>query len=254
MKQEDKTRPNESGQKTPKNQGAGANQSSANPPLANKKWLYPAIYLAAVAIIISLIWGFQGDDRAVVTENELGMDLAQNEDGLTTAVNGEVNDGQPTDENNVPVAAVQEELVWPVAAETSVQILRPFYEVTDSNEEKQQAMIEYEGSFHPNTGLTLGANNGETFEVLAALSGVVTRVEQLPVIGNLIEISHGDGLVTVYQSLDEMIVKKDDQVMQGQIIAQAGSNEYGKDLGVHLQFELLQDGEPVNPEDFLPEL
>lgn len=257
MKKDDQSRQVDSGQNTPKNsEGVGTSQHNAESRTKNKKWMYPAMYLAAAAIIFSLIWGLQGDDKAVVTDEELGMNVGQEEEETSNPVTGEVEDPLAmNDPDNMPATVSQETMIWPVATEAGVHILRPFYELSDSAEDKQLAMIEYpEGEFSGNTGITLGTDSGESFSVMAVQRGTVTNVDQLPVVGNLVEITHEDGLITVYQSLDEVTVQIDDEVMQGQVIAQSGRSEYGKDLGAHLQFELYQDGEPVNPENFLSDL
>jgi stage II sporulation protein Q len=89
--------------------------------------------------------------------------------------------------------------------------------------------------------------------VVAALSGKVTAVDQNPVVGNLVEITHSNGLVTVYQSLSDVIVAKNADVKKGDVIAKAGRNELEKQEGIHLHFEVRQgaDGPALNPETLL---
>ena len=57
-------------------------------------------------------------------------------------------------------------------------------------------------------------------------------------------------MISVYQSLSDVIVKKDDKVIQGQIIAKSGNSNINKDLGNHLHFELYYKGAIVNPEEY----
>jgi stage II sporulation protein Q len=57
----------------------------------------------------------------------------------------------------------------------------------------------------------------------------------------------------VYQSLGEISVKAGDEVKQGALIAKAGRSELEKDLGVHLHFEVRENGTPVNPLALLDE-
>ncbi|MGW9128919.1 peptidoglycan DD-metalloendopeptidase family protein, partial [Paenibacillus chitinolyticus] len=55
----------------------------------------------------------------------------------------------------------------------------------------------------------------------------------------------------VYQSLDNVTVKPGDEVTQGQVLGSAGRNEYEKDAGIHLHFEVRVDNKAVNPEQYL---
>ena len=129
----------------------------------------------------------------------------------------------------------------------------PFFEVEASNEQKQAAIVEQGDTFTPSMGIALQRqdDHDQTFDVLAAMSGTVTRVENIPSVGNLVEITHDKGLVTVYYSLSGTTVAKGDEVLQGDVIAKAGRNEIEKNLGVHLHFEVLSNGEQVNPETFI---
>nr|AIA90456.1 peptidase_M23 [uncultured Thermoanaerobacter sp.] len=115
-------------------------------------------------------------------------------------------------------------------------------------------MVQYENSFLPNTGISLGHHSQESLMCWLAQSGEVTRVEQVPLVGTVVEITHSEGLKTVYNSLTEVAVSAGDEVKQGDVIAKAGRNEIGKDLGVHLHFEVHENDQPVNPVEFLPEL
>lgn len=66
--------------------------------------------------------------------------------------------------------------------------------------------------------------------------------------GNYILIDHGDGIETKYGHLKKILVKKDDAVKKGQIIAKSGNT--GKSTGPHLHFELLYMGENKNPDKY----
>jgi len=102
-------------------------------------------------------------------------------------------------------------------------------------------------------GIDYARADNQSFDVLAAMSGTVSAVEKNPVIGNLVEITHANGLVTVYQSLSDIKVAKDQQVKKGDAIAKAGRNELEKEYGVHLHFEVRegQSGAAVSPEQYL---
>ena len=55
-------------------------------------------------------------------------------------------------------------------------------------------------------------------------------------------------MISVYQSLSEVSVKKDDTVTQGQIIGKSGTNTLDSNLGNHLHFEIYYQGQVMDPE------
>ena len=93
-------------------------------------------------------------------------------------------------------------------------------------------------------------SNNKSFEVLASLEGEVTEVLEDDLVGNSITIKHGDNMFTVYQSVTDIKVKQGDHVKQGQIIATTGTSNLSKELNNHLYFELIIDGNNVNPEEY----
>ena len=60
-----------------------------------------------------------------------------------------------------------------------------------------------------------------------------------------------NNLISTYQSLSEITIKKGDVVTQGQILGKSGTNELDKELGNHLHFEIYENGQPVNPINYL---
>jgi stage II sporulation protein Q len=62
-----------------------------------------------------------------------------------------------------------------------------------------------------------------------------------------VQIQHPNGLVTVYQSLTDLKVQVGDEVKQGDLIAAAGQSEVATGEGVHLHFEVRNNGQSVNP-------
>jgi murein DD-endopeptidase MepM/ murein hydrolase activator NlpD len=97
------------------------------------------------------------------------------------------------------------------------------------------------------TGLDFQADTGTP--ILAAAGGVVVVQEYHAAYGNMVEIDHGNGLITRYAHASAAFVKKGDLVKRGQKIAAVGST--GRSTGPHLHFEVLADGTPQDPQKFL---
>ena len=97
------------------------------------------------------------------------------------------------------------------------------------------------------TGLDFPADIGTP--IVAAAGGVVVVQEHHLAYGNMIEIDHGNDLITRYAHLSDAFVKKGDIVKRGQKIATVGST--GRSTGPHLHFEVWVSGVPQDPQRFL---
>lgn len=97
------------------------------------------------------------------------------------------------------------------------------------------------------TGLDFPALTGTP--IFAAAGGVVVTQEFHPDYGNMIEVDHGNNLITRYGHTSKVYVKKGDLIKRGQRIADVGST--GRSTGSHLHFEVLVQGVPQDPQKFL---
>jgi murein DD-endopeptidase MepM/ murein hydrolase activator NlpD len=97
------------------------------------------------------------------------------------------------------------------------------------------------------TGLDFQAMPGTTIQ--AAAGGVVVAAEVHREYGNMVEIDHGNNLVTRYAHASRLLVKKGDLVKRGQKVAEVGTT--GRSTGPHLHFEVLVQGVPQDPMKFL---
>ncbi|MGC4129965.1 MAG: M23 family metallopeptidase [Bergeyella sp.] len=86
-------------------------------------------------------------------------------------------------------------------------------------------------------------------DVKSAASGTVIFSGKKGGYGNCVIISHGNGLATLYGHLSELIVKANDEVASGQVIAKSGNS--GRSTGPHLHYEVHKNNQPVNPKLFL---
>lgn len=94
---------------------------------------------------------------------------------------------------------------------------------------------------HP--GIDFVAKQGTP--VLATASGFVKAAKEKGAYGNIVYLVHDDHCSTLYAHLDKIKVKEGMKVKKGDVIGTVGST--GKSTGPHLHYEIMIDGESVNP-------
>ena len=97
------------------------------------------------------------------------------------------------------------------------------------------------------TGLDFPATAGSA--IFAAAGGVVVAQEYQSEYGNMVEIDHGNDLISRYAHASKVYVKRGDLIKRGQKIAEVGNT--GRSTGSHLHFEVLVQGIPQDPQKFL---
>ncbi len=85
--------------------------------------------------------------------------------------------------------------------------------------------------------------------VVAAAGGVILAVEYHPEFGNMIDIDHGEGLISRYAHLSRTAVKIGQMVQRGERLGDVGST--GRSTGSHLHFEVRMLGVAQDPAHFL---
>lgn len=100
-------------------------------------------------------------------------------------------------------------------------------------------------AFH--SGIDFSADPGT--QIHAAGGGKVSFAGWVSELGNVIEIDHGNGLLSRYAHCSRLIAKQGDIVTPGLLIAEVGST--GRSTGPHLHFEVLKDGMFVDPMQYL---
>ena len=151
------------------------------------------------------------------------------------------------DEQIEPVVNSNQYLIRPYNNE-NVKVVQNFYDYKGKEKDQENPIINYDTTYLQNNGVAYGGIN-ETFDVLATLDGTVTSIKDDNLLGKVVTITHNNGITTVYQSLSEVTVKENDQVVQGTVIGKAGESNINKDLGNHVSFEIMKDGKYLNPEN-----
>ncbi|MBI3899188.1 MAG: M23 family metallopeptidase [Gammaproteobacteria bacterium] len=100
-------------------------------------------------------------------------------------------------------------------------------------------------AFH--SGVDIASHFGSPIRAMA--DGVVSFSGETTGYGRVIELTHASGLVTRYAHTLSLLVKVGDKVTRGDAIALVGSS--GRSTGPHVHFEVLKDGQAVNPMAYL---
>ena len=193
-----------------------------------KRWLYPAIYLGAAALIIGLMY------------------LKSQTGSSPTASNGVDTAGQSSQ------TTASETFKWPVAAGTQFKVSMGFFPVKGTAAQQAKTLVYYDNGYYPHKGIDIQATDGKQFNVTAALSGKVTAVTDNPLMGQTVEVTSLNGYVERYESLSSTDVKLGEMVQQGSIIGTSGTDSFEPNQGNHLYFEVLKADQPVDPQSVLP--
>lgn len=148
-------------------------------------------------------------------------------------------------ENDIPVVNVKSTIVRPYTA-SNISIGRNFYNYQDNEESQKNSLIYYEGTYIPNSGVDYKSD--EIFDIVSILDGTVSKVTENTLLGKIVEVTHSNNVISVYQSMSEVIVSEGDTVIQGQVIGKSGEANISTDLGNHLHFEIILNGKNINPE------
>ena len=195
-----------------------------------REWVIPTLGIFVVAgtlFLYYIIGSILNDD--LVPEDTLFVDILQ--------------------ENNQTIE-VQKEItlkaIKPFTGET-VSISKYYYNKDDEESKQQQSLIKYANIYMPNTGILYSSD--KEFNIIATLSGKITRVQEDEILGNIIEIEHTNNIVSIYQSVKGINVKEGDIVKQGDLLAKSGPNQLENEKENCLHFEVYKEGNLINPED-----
>lgn len=202
--------------------------------ILKKRWALPAIYISSAALILALVF---------IIQNSF-TNTANNDKPEESA-------GQNVNEPAVEVNSSLEKIQMPVTDVASSVIKKQFYDVNADEKEQEAALVFYNNRYEPNKGIDIAVKDGKPFDVIASLSGNVTKVQEDSLLGNVIEVDHGDGVVTRYQSVTDIKVAVGDEVKQGDVIATASKSQINQEAGTHVHFEIRKDDVAVNPIEFI---
>lgn len=149
-----------------------------------------------------------------------------------------------TDNEYIPVIAPDNTIMKPFVNDM-VKISKSFYDYQGEANKQEDALIIYKDTYMQNSGVDYKSD--EVFDIVSVLDGTVIDVTENDVLGKTIKIRHDNDLVSIYQSLGEVSVKKDDTILRGQVIGKSGTCDLYNSAS-NLHFELSYQGKTINPE------
>ena len=175
--------------------------------LTRQRWFYPTLYIGLVAVVLAGVMIYQFN-AADDTAEENANDYSWNVE--------------------------QNELI-----ESSEE---------DAAEEDQlDALIFYNNQYYQSKGVDITSSDGESFEVIASLTGKVTSVKEDDLLGKVVEMEHDGERATMYARLSDVYVSEGDELTQGDPLGLSGENVYSDEEVSKVHFRLMEEGQPVNP-------
>lgn len=167
----------------------------------------------------------------------------------TTSFNGVENDyvNKTVIEEEMPVVNTSDTIIRPYLVD-DVSIVKNYYDYKSESDTQEKSLIYYENTYLQNSGVSYGKE--DTFDVVAVLDGTVTSIKEDQNLGKIVEITHSNDIISIYQSLSEIKVEENQEIKQGDIIGVSGTCNIEQDLNNHLHFEMIVNGTTVNPENY----
>ncbi len=150
-------------------------------------------------------------------------------------------------EEDVPVINTENTIIRPYLV-NDVSIVKNYYDYKSEAENQEKSLIYYENTYLQNSGVSYGRE--ASFDVVSILDGTVTSIKEDQNLGKIVEVTHSNDIISIYQSLSDVKVKENQEIKQGDIIGTSGTCNIENDLNNHLHFEMIVKGSIVNPENY----
>lgn len=198
-----------------------------------KKPVLYGMYVSAVFLILGAIFLIEG----ALSKDAFKEDKKERPTYVSDTIFSE----------DIPVVGEETKIMRPYT-DTEIKIVKNYYDYQGGADTQINSILYHENTYLQNSGVSYGGK--DKFDVVAILDGTVKDIKEDALLGNIVEIEHSNEMISVYGSLSEINVKKGDQIKQGTVLGKSGTNNIAKDLGSHLDLELIMKGQTVNPENY----
>lgn len=151
-------------------------------------------------------------------------------------------------DNDTPVANIKNESITKPFDKENITKDIDFYDKDADEESQQKSLILYENTYMPNTGILYTSE--EQFDVLSTLDGKITKISKDELLGNVVEITHSNTLITTYYSIDNVKVKENQTIKQGEVIGTSGKNNISSTSDNMMLFEVSLNGNNIDPDNY----
>ena len=151
-------------------------------------------------------------------------------------------------DNDTPVANIKNESITKPFDKENITTDIDFYDKDADEESQQKSLILYENTYMPNTGILYTSE--EQIDVLSTLDGKITKISKDELLGNVVEITHSNALTTTYYSIDNVKVKENQTIKQGEVIGTSGKNNISSTSDNMMLFEVSLNGNNIDPENY----
>lgn len=200
-----------------------------------KPFVMPAVYgVLCATIMLSLL-----------VLNKANTEKAMKSDPNYTYVNSSIVS------KSIPTISEQknETIIEKPYMSDKVTIYKKFYEKDGTDKERENAILFYNNTYVQNTGILYKCD--EQFDIISVLNGTVIDIKDDETLGKVVEIKHENNVISIYQGLSTVNVKKNQTVNQGDIIGKSGKININEELENSLLFEIIYNGQIVNPEKYI---
>ncbi|MBO5530742.1 MAG: M23 family metallopeptidase [Bacilli bacterium] len=142
----------------------------------------------------------------------------------------------------VPTLSEDDVIIKPFQND-NIKLYKSFYDKENGSED---SIIYYNDTYIQNSGCIY--NHDEEFAVVSILDGEVIDVKKEELLGYIVEVKHSDNLISSYEGLKSVNVKKGEQITQNTMIGKSGEIKLDVNLKNALLFEMIKDGKYINPE------
>ena len=215
----------------------------------NKKALMSGIFSAVLVVLVVFVgasYYYDVYEKEDVPQTVVNSDVEIIEDVIVTEridVEYEKKDEETSKNQEV---VITKKFIKPLS---NGKVVRKFFDLNNSDEEKLNSIVEYEGVYRPSIAVSYSDNN-QASKVIAVCDGLVKSVSVDNLLGNRVIVEYDDYTI-IYYSIDHVVVKDGQYIKQGEQIGVCAENAYDGDLGKHVSISVMCNNEYVDFEKML---